>query len=495
MTSSHHAPTPDSVPNDAATPAGGPRRGGAPPDGWRSTWSLLRLALLRTHFYAGVLVAPFILVAAVSGLLYVFSPQIEQAVYTDELRVPVGDERLPLADQVAAAAEATPEGTLDAVRPGTDPDESTRVLFEYPEPRESHRLGVFVDPYTGEVLGELDNYGSSGALPVRAWLSELHRHLHLGDPGRVYSELAASWLWVVAGGGVVLWVSNRRGRGRPWGVLVPDNRARGRARTMSWHGSVGVWAAAGILLLSATGLTWSTYAGGNISQIREAMSWQTPALSAAEQRTEHSGQESGGREGTGHDTGVGPDRALESAREAGMTGPVEIRLPASANEPYIVEQTAREWPAHQGSVAVDQRDGRVTEQLRFTDFPFMAKLTTWGIAAHMGLLFGLPNQLFLAALALSVMGVVIWGYRMWFQRRPTRSGGFAPGRPFPRGAWRALPLWTRVLIVAAAVGVGVFLPVLGVSLLLFLVIDGAVALWQRRRGRREPVPGVGRSSP
>ncbi|MBB4934529.1 putative iron-regulated membrane protein [Lipingzhangella halophila] len=487
MTSSQHLPDTDPVPPDAGTPAQSPRRPGAPPGGRRSAWSLLRPALLRLHFYAGVLVAPFLLVAATSGLLYAFSPQIEQAVYADELRVPVGDERIPLADQVAAAADAHPEGTLNAVRLGEDPDESTRVLFDEPGLEESHRTGVFVDPYTGEVLGKLDSYGSSGALPVRSWISELHRHLHLGDPGRVYSELAASWLWAVAGGGVLLWVSKRRGQRRIRGVLAPDNRARGRNRAMSWHGSVGIWAVAGFFVLSATGLTWSTYAGDNIGKIREAMNWQTPALSAAEEAPGDAGR---GSSGAGADAArdVGVDRALESARAAGMSGPVEVSLPASAEEPYIVQQTSREWPAHRGSVAVDQQNGEVVEELRFTDFPFMAKLTAWGIAFHMGLLFGLPNQLLLAATALSVIGLVILGYRMWFQRRPTASGGFAPGRPFPRGAWRTLPLGTRVLLVAAAVGIGVLLPVFGVSLLLFLVVDGVVAAGRRRRNRRVSGP-------
>lgn len=79
--------------------------------------------------------------------------------------------------------------------PKTAPESSSRSTLE-----ESVRSSVFVDPYTGEVLGTLEVYGNSGALPVRTWISMLHRHLHLGEVGRLYSELAASWLWVVASG-------------------------------------------------------------------------------------------------------------------------------------------------------------------------------------------------------------------------------------------------------------------------------------------------------
>src|SRR5690606_30409987 len=101
----------------------------APPGGSRTA---LRALLLRLHFYAGVLVAPFLVVAAATGLLYTFTPQLEQAVYADRLHVGVGTDRLPLRDQVAAATAAYPEGTLDAVRPGHAPADSTPEPFTQP---------------------------------------------------------------------------------------------------------------------------------------------------------------------------------------------------------------------------------------------------------------------------------------------------------------------------------------------------------------------------
>lgn len=47
--------------------------------------------------------------------------------------------------------------------------------------------------------------GTSGSLPLRTAIDQLHRSLLLGDPGRLYSELAASWLWVAAITGLGLW--------------------------------------------------------------------------------------------------------------------------------------------------------------------------------------------------------------------------------------------------------------------------------------------------
>jgi uncharacterized iron-regulated membrane protein len=478
-TPEHPEPPTTGAPPDAPLP-----ESATPEPGARPAWAALRALLLRLHFYAGVLVAPFVVVAALTGLIYIYTPQMEQALYAEQLRVEPADTTVSLERQAAAAAEAHPDAALSAVRPAEAPDESTRVLMSADGLPDGYLLAVFVDPHDATVLGDLTSYGSSSSLPVRSWLAELHRGLHLGDPGRLYSELAASWLWVVALGGLALWVTRRRRERRLRRTLLPDTSATGRSRTLSWHGAVGLWAVAGLLLITATGLTWSQYAGANVTQIREALDWQTPAMSVA------AGGDHGGHEGhSGHDHGghgasaTDLDGVLAAARSAGLDGPVEIRVPAEEAAPYTVAQTDRSWPVRQDQVAVDSVDGTVVEELRFDDFPLMAKLSNWGIGFHMGLLFGFPNQLLLTALALSVVAMVFWGYRMWWQRRPTRGGAFAMGRPVPRGAWRGLPWWVVVAIVVCAAGVGVLFPVMGVSLLCFLAVDAAVALLRRRTGR------------
>ncbi|MGO4427117.1 PepSY domain-containing protein, partial [Streptomyces sp. MCAF7] len=88
---------------------------GSPAGAGGSVWSGLRPLVLRLHFYAGVLVAPFLLVAAVTGLLYAGSFQAEKIIYDHELSVPVGDRELPISQQVAAARKAHPEGEISAV--------------------------------------------------------------------------------------------------------------------------------------------------------------------------------------------------------------------------------------------------------------------------------------------------------------------------------------------------------------------------------------------
>ncbi|MCX2958776.1 MAG: PepSY domain-containing protein, partial [Serratia symbiotica] len=101
-------------------------------------------------------------------------------------------------------AFAPSHAVLSAVRPSPVDGENTRVLFDVAGLQPAERLAVFVDPVTAQLHGTLIVYGTSGVLPLRTWLDQFHRSLLLGDLGRNYSELAASWLWVTALGGLIL---------------------------------------------------------------------------------------------------------------------------------------------------------------------------------------------------------------------------------------------------------------------------------------------------
>ncbi|MCK9925876.1 PepSY domain-containing protein [Frankia sp. Mgl5] len=134
------------------------------------------------------------------------------------------------------------------------------------------------------------------------------------------------------------------------------------------------------------------------------------------------------------------DRIIAAARGAGLDGPVEITPPAGAGTAWTVAQTDRRWPVRLDQMAVDPADARVVNEVRGESWPLLAQLTRIGIAAHMGELFGVANQILLASLAVDL-----------------------------------------VLITAA---VGWALPVLGVTLLAFLALDATAGLVRGRRRQR-----------
>ena len=78
----------------------------------RAAWTHL---LRRLHFFIGLFVGPFIFVAALTGTLYVATPQLENWVYAQALHASSEGERHPLADFRGAAracrAAASERGT------------------------------------------------------------------------------------------------------------------------------------------------------------------------------------------------------------------------------------------------------------------------------------------------------------------------------------------------------------------------------------------------
>ncbi|MFD9420040.1 PepSY-associated TM helix domain-containing protein [Streptomyces goshikiensis] len=477
-------PGPDIAGTDAPSPEGG--SAGGRRSGGRG-WAAVRPVVLRMHFYAGLLIAPLLFLAATTGLLYALSWQAERVVYSDELTVSrVGDGAVPLSTQVRAAQSAAPTGKVIGVWPAPEAEDTTRVIMEEPGLAEGETLTVFVDPYTADVRGQLTTSGD--ALPLRAWLSEFHSSLQLGEFGRNYSELAASWLWVVALGGLALWIGRRRSRRAL--LVLPDRQATGRRKTLSWHGVVGLWAVVGLVALSATGLTWSKYAGENIGQLQDRLGGATPAVSAT---LGGAADSAGADEHAGHvmpdgtempppqpTADIGIDKAVEAARAAGVDDHVRVTLPAEGKG-YVIKEQDKQVPVHLDSVAVDPADGKVMDELRFADYPVLAQLTRFGIDLHMGQTFGLANQLALAALAVALMFLVFWGYRMWWLRRPTKDRALSFGRPQPRGAWRKAPVTLLLPLAAVTAVVGWFVPMLGISLIAFLAIDVLLGFVAGRR--------------
>ncbi|MFG1608070.1 PepSY-associated TM helix domain-containing protein [Actinoplanes sp. NPDC049265] len=448
--------------------------------------------LLRLHFYAGVLVAPFLLVAALTGIAYAFTPQMERAYYADEYVVSSpGDAVKPLSAQLAAARAKHPEGSVTAIRPGRG-EATTQIDFTSPELDSEHAHTVFVNEYTGQVTGQLTTwYGES---PLRTWFDDLHTNLNLGTAGFFYSEFAASWLWVVALGGVILWFRRQRGKR----MLRPDLKAkRGVRRTRSWHASTGLWLSIGLLFLSATGLTWSNYAGENFGNAVDALHGSRPAvdteLAAVTPAPAGGGHHGGGAAPAAADTPADLtqiDKVWQVAEANGITGSPAITVPADNHTAWNITEMGARWPMHRDGIAVDGATGQVTDRIDYADWPVMAKLTQIGIYAHMGDLFGLPNQLLLAALAIGLITVIVWGYRMWWQRRPTRDGtrALVGAPPVGPGAWQQLPTWAIVAGVPVVLAIGYFLPMFGLPLVAFLAFDLIVsAVRGRRRGAAIPV--------
>ncbi|WP_166741746.1 PepSY-associated TM helix domain-containing protein [Cumulibacter soli] len=454
-------------------------------------WPLVR----RIHFYAGMFVGPFIFIAALTGAAYALSPTIERIVYADLLTVDSVEDPAPLEEQINNAQAVHPDMPIAQVWPATEPDDSTRVLLVDESLEDGRLQSVFVDPASGDVIGDEASYSGLGELPVRKFISETHRDLRLGEPGLLYTELAASWMWFVGLGGLILWVGRTRLRRALIGVRTSrrDRAARkaaraaggtksaSRKRFVNLHGVTGTWLLVVMLGISATGLTWSTYAGKNVTTTIDALTEEPRAINTSLTGAQ---DHSDGGEHANHGPASGDAAApvpsqdiaaeaqtvLDTAREEGLTGPLILYPPASSDQGWQASERWVEWRVSADAVSVDGRTGEVIDRLPFSELPFFSKLTSWGIYLHMGIMFGLPLQILLCLCGLGIAALVVMGYVMWWKRRPTRSGIAGvpgPNRSLSSSEWSVVALF---LLTA-----GTFLPLLGISLLVMLIVDRALA--------------------
>jgi uncharacterized iron-regulated membrane protein len=215
----------------------------------------LYAAVWRWHFYAGLLTLPFLMLLAVTGGVYLFKDEITDVVYRDLVQVSVPERETLAPSRVVAAATAAVEGgTALGYLPPPAAGRSARVYLATPT---GHERDVFVDPYSGAVLGDLPK-GDYGNLPLMGFVRSLHSLALLGAPGNRLIEIVAGWALVLVATGVYLWWP----RGRKGGVLsvrldgarffgresvgIPRDRRQDRfgARCVLGHAWIsGIWRA------------------------------------------------------------------------------------------------------------------------------------------------------------------------------------------------------------------------------------------------------------
>jgi uncharacterized iron-regulated membrane protein len=438
-----------------------------------TTRSDLSQLLRRLHFYIGLFVGPFILIAAVTGTLFVLTPQIESQLYAQQLFNHSSGQAHTLNEQVAVAQNYIgPQARLFAVRPAKESGWNSRVMFTQAGLGDSESRAVFIDPVSLAIKGDLIVYGTSGTLPFRTMLDYLHRNLLLGDLGRNYSELAASWLWLGSLSGFYLWWASRQKGRRP--VRRPASARR-------IHSLLGLWIIIGLVFFSATGLTWSRWAGGNVDMLRARLGWITP--SASMQLADKHAEAADGEHAHHHGNGAGMnmpsmqptsidmarfDLVLSVARAGGIDArELEIRPPRSQNQAWMVREVDRSWPTQVDTVAVDPDRQIITSRADFASFPLIAKLIRWGVDAHMGILFGIVNQIAMALFGMALTVMIILGYVMWWKRQPAIG---SPVRTLS-ATFVEMPSGYRMATVVLALLLGWAMPLMGISLIAFLIID------------------------
>jgi uncharacterized iron-regulated membrane protein len=399
----------------------------------------------RWHFYAGMIIAPSLILVAATGALYIFKDELEAVLYPGVTYVEPAAERAPYEQQLAAARAAVPAANrVNLLQVFTNPKRATSIYF-----REKAQY-VYVDPYRGHYLGAIESGGFFDTV------LKLHRTLFLGTTGRVIVELTTCWAIVLAATGIYLWWPRKASQ--LWGVWLPRLRWKSYVLPRDLHSVSGIYTAIVAIVISLTGLIY-TYAWGRGFQY---LGQKTDAYDMFSKSMECKSLPDA------KDLPV--DRIIEIARQRMPGNNLTVWYPRIPNGVYLVTANNDRGPQVNEMLFIDRASGEILEDRYISQTKVIYQLGTWNYSLHVGSVWGLPTKFLWLVTCVILMTLPVTGIWMWWQRRPTGRLGL------PRRVDAARPRW----LVATITATSVLLPALGLSVVVLLVGEQLVARLRRQ---------------
>lgn len=415
----------------------------------------LYAAVWRWHFYAGLIVAPFFLIAALSGIVMTLKTPVEAVAYGDRLYVEPQETPVSPDAQLAAVEAAYPHADILTYIPPKAANRSAQFIVSSHAMDGGHGgghgagegLSVYVDPYTGEVLGALDP-----AKTLYAYAKTMHGTLFLGAFGDHLIEIAAGFGVLMIVTGLFLWAP-RKGQSFIR-AATPQLEKPTRTGWRSLHGPVGFWIAPALLFFLLSGLAWTPVWGGKFVQAWSSFpaarfaapvseethgSMNHDSRNAVPWALEQTPMPQSGANDQGAHGAAAPDLTfiVAMAREKGFTG-FRVNLPKGEAGAWTVMAATISGdianPLKDRTLHVDRHSGAVIADVGFAEYSPMGKAMAAGVPLHQGDL-GAWNIALNVFFCLTVIAMVVSGLAMWWLRRPNKGFRLAPP-PAEGRAWR-----------------------------------------------------------
>ena len=450
----------------------------------RPTPSFYSLAW-RWHFYAGLFVAPVMILLALTGIIYLFKPQLDPLLYDHLLNVTPAHHSLSADEQLSRVQATYPQGHISQYLPPVNPERSGQFVIN----NGGRELNVFINPYTGQVLGEQD-----AKLNLQAVARALHGELMIGTLGDRLVELAAGWGVVLVVSGLYLWWP--RGQSAA-GILWPRLNRRGRLLWRDFHAVTGFWGAALLLFMLISGMTWTGFWGKQYADLwnrfpvamwndvpksdiearslnnaaRQTVPWAMentpmPVSGAHAEHMAHAAHASGPAA-----PGIRLQDVVDTATARQVEPGYSITLPTTASGVFTIAVFADD-PRNDATLHVDQYTGTVLADVRWQHYGNVARATEMSVMLHEGKLFGSLNQIAILLVCLMILLSSVSGLVIWWKRRP--QGGL--GVPALR---HDLPTWKTGVVIMLALAI-VF-PLVGASLIVVWGLDRLLLLIRKQR--------------
>jgi uncharacterized iron-regulated membrane protein len=345
----------------------------------------VRRLVLKIHLLLALVTGVFVAIFGITGSIMAFEPEIDHLLHASLVYVTPGPNLLSLAEIRAAVNRAFPQEPIGGFTLPASPGMSYQVSVP--------RGLVYVDPYTGNVLGVRALGGD-----FLAFIHQFHLRLALqrpGDPGKLVMSLAGLAILFSLLSGVYLWWPSKH---------ISLKGVSGWRWWFELHNAVGILSFVFLFVLASTGVLigLEPISVPLFYKVTQSSPSQQPKIPPAPSGV----------------TPIGPDAAMDIARSAlpGAT-PFAINIPGP-KAAYVVRSRYPEdlTPGGRSRVIVDQYTGAVLFVEGSRTAPAGTRMVTANRAIHTGDIFGIPSKALASLFSLTLVLQLISGIVIWWKR-------------------------------------------------------------------------------
>ncbi len=403
---------------------------------------LFRKALFWCHLTVGVTAGLIILIMSVTGVLLTYERQITYWADTRGYRVapPSPDAtRLSIEALLAKAREARAGATITTVTARSGATEPVAIgLAGDPGAGPGGGRAIFLDPYTGAILGE----GSKRVRDFFRVVTDWHRWLGASGTGRnaakaVTGACNLGFLFIVCSG-IYLWWPRKRNWPQFKNILWFKRGLSGKARDFNWHNAIGFWSFTPLLIITLSAVVISyQWAGDLVYRLvgENPPQQRGPGQPARQpspdgprrERTEPGGTE---RRETSQQLDNLDEMWARAERQVPNWRSVSLRMPNSPDAPltFTIDEGDGGQPHKRSQLTLDRKTGEVARWEPFSSYTAGRKLRSFLRFAHTGEVAGVVGQT-VAGLASLGGAFLVWTgislalrrLRAWLGRRAGAS--------------------------------------------------------------------------
>ncbi|MFT3746227.1 MAG: PepSY-associated TM helix domain-containing protein [Pyrinomonadaceae bacterium] len=340
---------------------------------------IFRKTLFWLHLIAGVLGGIVILIMCVTGAALSFEKNIQENVEYNQRFVTPGEKRLTEQELLAKVLEHKPTAKPSSMAVSADPAASVTFAL-------GREGSVFVDPYTGAILGE----GNKSVRSFFGTMTDLHRWIALSGDGRPVGKAitgACNLMFLfLAISGIYIWMPRKFSWKHLRPVLWFRSTESGKARDFNWHNTIGFWTSLVLIILTMTGAVISYQWAGNLLYTITGNDVPAPQAQAPPNPNPPAEQ-----------AFVIPENinAIWSRASAQAEGwkSISLRLPTTKDAVFTIDE-GKSWNIFaRSTLTLDAASGEVAKWDQYEKRNAGQQLRTWSRFTHTGESFGMVGQI------------------------------------------------------------------------------------------------------